>query len=82
MSETDACAEAEVDRFLRKGMCESNFDVVWGGEGGGDEGDEYVDDIEDDELDEKERSEEVSDIETSAPVWERLAPCCLCISPK
>ena len=82
MSETDACAEAEVDRFLRKGICESSFDVDWGGEGGGDEGDEYADDIEDDEFDEKERSDEVSDTETSAPDCERLAPCCLCISPK
>ncbi len=25
--DTDACAEAEVDRFLRKGICEVNLDV-------------------------------------------------------
>ena len=47
-----------------------------------DEGDEYVGDIEDDELDEKDFSEEDSDTDTSRPDWERLGPCCLCISPK
>ena len=82
MSETEACAGAEVDRFLRKGICENNFDDDWAGEGGGDEGDEYADDIEEDGLDEKERSEEEADTEASVPAWERLGPCCLSISPK
>ena len=59
---------------MRKGICESNFDVDWSGEDDGDEGDEYADDIEDDEFDEKERSDEVSDTETSAPAWGMLAP--------
>ena len=74
-----------MDRFLKKGILESIFEVWCGDEGGEDEGvlGELYEDVGvdgGDEVVEFESDEEVNEV--SRPVPERTGPSFLCISPK
>ena len=84
MGDIEACADAEVERFLRKGMWEANRDDCCGVEGGVEAGVEYVveyGDVSEDEV-EGERGDKLSSKVVSAPTCDKLGPGCLCISPK